>query len=94
MLARLTCSRRCIVTAVATVSIAGARPFVVQSKTAVLEGGGSKTVALSFSRAQLQTVRRAASAHAAIDASVVGQVIDSGGNVEAATGAQALAITS
>jgi kumamolisin len=94
MLARLTCSRRCIATAVATVSIAGARPFVVKSKTAVLEGSGSKTVALSFSRGQLQAVRRAASAHAAIDASIVGQVIDSGGNVEAATGAQALAITS
>ncbi len=94
MLARLECSQRCIVTAVATVSITGARPFVVQSKSVVLKRKGAKTVALRFSRGRLRMLRRAISAGEPIQASIVGQVIDSGGNVEASTGAQMLAITS
>jgi kumamolisin len=93
MLARVTCSRRCIVAAVATVSIPGARPFVVSSKNAVLRGSGAKTLALRFSRVQLRIVRRAAKAHKAIQASVVGRLVDSGGNVEASTSAQTLQFT-
>jgi subtilase family serine protease len=93
MLARVTCSRRCIAAAVASVSLPGARPFVVHSTNAVLQGRGAKTLALRFSGRQLRIVRRSANAHQSIQASVVGQVVDSGGNVEASTGAQTLQIT-
>ena len=94
MLARVTCSRRCIAAAVATVSIAGARPFAVHSKSVALRARGARTLALPFSRGQLQMVRRSADAHEPIQASVVGQVVDSGGNVEDSTGAQTLQIAS
>jgi Pro-kumamolisin, activation domain/Subtilase family len=93
MLARVTCSRRCIAAAVATVSMPGARPFAVRSKSVVLTGRGAKTLALPFSRQQLRMVRRFTDVHKPIQASVVGQVVDSGGNVEASTGAQTLQIT-
>jgi Pro-kumamolisin, activation domain/Subtilase family len=94
MLARLECTERCIAAAVATVSIPGARPFTVRSTNAVLRRRGSKTLALRFSRQQVRMLRRGVHAHEAITASVVGQVIDSGGNLEASTSAQTLQITS
>ena len=92
MLARVTCSRRCIAAAVATVSPPGMRPFTVHSTDAVLKGKGAMTLSLRFSRRQLRIVQRSAAAHQPIQASVVGQVVDSGGNVEASTGAQTLQI--
>ena len=93
MLARVTCSRRCIVAAVATVSMPGARPFVVRSKSACSRAGARRRGAAVLARAATDRCAASTDAHESIQASVVGQVVDSGGNVEASTGAQTLQIT-
>lgn len=83
LLARLTCSRRCLVGAVALVSIPFAKPFAVGSADYLLRGKGRQTVGLRFSRRQLRELRAALHRHRRVYAAVVGEVVDSGGNVEA-----------
>lgn len=92
LLARLFCSGRCIAAAVASVTVSGAPPFVVGSGNAVLRGKGSKIVALRFSQRELTLLRAALRAHRAIGASVVGQVLDPGGSVEASSAPRGLRI--
>ncbi len=93
VLATLSCSQRCVAVAVATVTVAGGRPFVVRSSRVVLPGTGSKTVVLRFSNPELALLRRALNAHKPVRTSVVGQLVDAGGNVEVTSGAQTLRIT-
>lgn len=94
LLATVSCSNNCIATVVATVSAQGARPFVVRSDDYVLRGAGRRTLKLKLSKAELGVLRKALHDRKSVSATVVGQVVDSGGNVEAATAAQTLQITS
>jgi subtilase family serine protease len=92
MLATLGCSGRCVAEAVAKVSIKGSRPILVRSPELVFSRKGHHTVAMPFSKRSLPRLRRAVRRHKKISATVVGEIVDSGGNVEARTGAQTLRI--
>jgi hypothetical protein len=92
LVARLSCSRRCVVSAAGTVSIAGGASFGVGSLAHVLAHAGRTTVKLAFSSRQLAWLRRALATHRAIYANVVGEVLDSGGSIEARSRPQRLRI--
>lgn len=93
LVAKLSCSRRCVTAAAATVSVAGGRSFAIGSRNHALARGGRVTVRLTFSAAQLRQLTRALAGHRAIYATVVGEVLDSGGNVEARSRPQRLRFT-
>jgi kumamolisin len=92
LLARLTCSRRCIVQASALISTAGGHSFGVRSSRHLLFKKGARTVELDFSKRQLRALRSAFAHHRRIDAHVSGALLDSGGNVEATTAVLSLRI--
>jgi kumamolisin len=94
VLAKLTCSRRCTVAAIATVSIPRSRSFKLSSSTHLLRRKGRKTVELSFSRQDLSRLRGGLRAGKRIYATVYGVIVDSGGNIEASSRGQRLRITS
>lgn len=83
LIARISCSRRCIAAASATIAIAGEKSMHAGSGRAVLRGRGRRMVTLPLSRGQRRRLRSALAQHRAIYAHVVGQVLDPGGNVEA-----------
>ena len=85
LLAKLTCSRRCLIQAGALVTISGGQPLAVSSSRHLLKGGGRRTVQLSFSRQQLSWLRAALRRHRRVYAFVYGQLSDAGGNPEATT---------
>jgi kumamolisin len=83
LIARATCSRRCLVAASATVTIAGERPLHVGAARQLLRRKGRRTFTLAFTAGQLRRLRSALRHHRAIYAQVVGQILDPGGAVEA-----------
>ncbi len=91
MLATLSCSRRCVAVAVATIKVGGSR-FTISSNEEVFRGRGRATVPLAFTKHDLGALRRGLHRHAKISATVIGHVVDSGGNVEASTGSRTLRI--
>jgi hypothetical protein len=93
LLATLSCSRRCDVTAAGTVTIAGQGSFAIGSRTYVFGGRRSKTVPLELTPKRLRQLRGALAAHRAVYASVIAMVVDSGGNVEASSRTKKLRIT-
>jgi subtilase family serine protease len=92
LLARVSCSRRCIVRTTAQISISGAAGITVSSSRYVLSKMGARTVQLDLSHGQLNTVRSALGHHRRIDAHVFAELLDSGGNVEATSAALHLRI--
>ena len=92
LIARATCSRRCLVTASATVTIAGERALHIGAHRQLLRRRGGRTFTLVFSAGQLRRLRSALRRHRAIYAHVVGQVLDPGGAVEAASGTRTIRI--
>lgn len=92
LLARLSCSRRCIARATARISIPGARTLSVSSRRQVLRGKGRRTVRLVLSSRQLRTVRSALRHRRRVLAQVFGELLDSGGNVEATSPTRSLRI--
>jgi subtilase family serine protease len=82
LLAKLGCSRRCIVRVGALVAIPGAGSFGLFSGTHLLLRKGGKTLQLRFSRSDLRRLHAGLRAHKKIYASVIGEVLDAGGNVE------------
>ncbi len=83
VLAKVTCSRRCLVEAVAFVSIPRSRVIEISSHTHLLRHRGRRTVVLRLSRKDGRRLRRSLRAHRRIYAVVYGVIVDSGGNVEA-----------
>jgi len=92
LLARVSCSRRCIVQATAEIAIAGGGAVNVRSSRHLLLKKGSRTVQLAFSGTQLSTLRSALRGHRVVTAHVFGELLDSGGNVEATSAVQTLRI--
>jgi subtilase family serine protease len=82
LLAKLSCSRRCIVGAAALVAIPGAGSFRLFSSTHLLLRKGGRTLQLRFSRSELRRLHAGVRGHKKIYASVIGEVLDAGGNVE------------
>jgi kumamolisin len=92
LIARVSCSRRCIAVASATITIAGKAPMHTGSARHLLRRRGRSAVRLPLSRGQLRGLRAALHQHRAIYAHVVGEVLDPGGNVEAISRAHTLRI--
>ena len=92
LLATLTCSGKCVAVSVASIAIDGSRPFQVRSGAAVLAKAGNQTVKLKLSTGDLGRIRGGLRAHRKVIASVVGVIIDSGGNVERTSPARTLQI--
>jgi kumamolisin len=92
LLARLTCSRRCIVRATAQISISGGRGIAVTSIRQLLLKTGARIAKLALSPGQLSRVRSALRRHRLVSAHVFGELLDSGDNVEAVTVVRTLRI--
>jgi kumamolisin len=82
LLAKLWCSRRCVVSAFARISVGHARPFKVRSDTFVFNGARTRTVRLRFSPGNVRRISGGLHARRTVTATVFGQILDSGGNVE------------
>lgn len=91
--AKLSCSRRCIVAAVGSVTIAGKRAFGIGSASHVLARGGRKKAQLSLSGRQRGMLRGALRAHKRVYAYVTAELLDSGGNLEASSRTHRLRIS-
>jgi subtilisin family serine protease len=85
LVARISCSRRCLIDANATITIAGEKSLHVGSPRGLLRGRGRLTLKLAFSRGQLRRLRSALHSRRRTYAAVVGQILDPGGNVEASS---------
>ena len=92
LVARLTCSRRCIVRAAAQISISGGGGIAVNSSQQLLRKTGPRTVKLDLSPGQLSQMRSALRQHRVVSAHVLGELLDPGGNVEALSGVRTLRI--
>jgi subtilase family serine protease len=84
LIARLTCSRACLVRAQAVI-LAGAAHFSVSSSTFAYRRRGAHKVKLRFSRTQLSELRAALRGHRAVYAVAIGEIVDPGGNLERRT---------
>ncbi|MBV9837188.1 MAG: S8/S53 family peptidase [Solirubrobacterales bacterium] len=83
--ATVSCSRGCLMTAVAEVQIGNGKPFAVDANVYLLRNRGHKTIAIKFSTRQLNRLRAALSQNRSIAATIVGEVVDPAGNVERRT---------
>jgi subtilase family serine protease len=92
LLARLSCSRACLVGAYADIAIGTARPFKVRSASYVLRHRGRKRVKLGLSGNDVRRIRAGLRSHTKVYAFVRGVIVDSGGNVEVTSAAQRLRI--
>jgi subtilase family serine protease len=92
LLARLSCSRACLVGAYADIEIGRARPFKIRSESHVLRRKGRKTVQLNLSGGDVRRIRGGLRTHKKVYAYVRGVIVDSGGNVEVTTRAHRLRI--
>ncbi len=92
LVARLTCSRRCIVRAAAQISISGGAGLAVNSSRQLLRTKGTRNAKLNFSPGQLRRLRSALRRHWAVTAHVFGELLDPGGNVEATSAVRTLPI--
>ena len=93
LLAKLSCSGRCDVAASGTVIVAGGRPFGIASRTYVFSRRHRETVTVPLSSKQLRQLRGALAAHRGVYVSMIGVVLDPGGNVEARSRPRKLRIT-
>ncbi|MDQ6731871.1 MAG: S53 family peptidase, partial [Actinomycetota bacterium] len=91
--ARVSCSRRCLVSASATIRIPRARSIRVSSRRHLLLGQGSRKVTLHLSRRQAQRIRGALHRRQRVYAYVHSVLSDSGNNVEGSSRAHRLRIT-
>ena len=92
-MARVSCSRRCLVSAAATIRAPGARPIRVFSQRHLLLGKGSRKVSLHLTRAQARTISAALRRRQRVYAYVHSVLSDSGNNVEGSSRAHRLRIT-
>nr|MDQ2894617.1 hypothetical protein [Actinomycetota bacterium] len=90
---RVSCSRRCLVSASATIRVPRARPIRVSSQRHLLLGKGSRRATLHLSRRQAQTIRAALRRRQRVYAYVHSVLSDSGNNVEGSSRAYRLRIT-
>jgi kumamolisin len=93
ILARVSCSGRCLMGAFARISIGPKRAFTNYSSLSHLSRRGSRTIRIPFSRGQLSRLRGALRHHRRVTALVYGAIVDPGGNVERRTRSRTLRIT-
>ncbi len=93
LVARVSCSRRCLVSADATIRAPRARPIRVFSQRHLLLGRGSRQVTLHLTRAETVTISAALRRRQPVYAYVHSVLSDSGNNVEGSSRAHRLRIT-
>jgi len=93
LLATVSCAGSCLTASIAQVAVGRARPFEVQSDVYRLRSRGNRTIALRFSGAQRSRLRSGLTAHKRIVATIYGEILDAGGNIEKRTAGQRLTIT-
>lgn len=93
LVARVSCSRRCLVAASATITVPGARPIRLASRRHLLLGKGSRAAIVHLTAAQARTIRAALNHHHTVIADVRAVLTESGGNVEATSSTRRLRIT-
>jgi len=91
ILARVSCSGRCLMRAVAAVTIGRSRPFTAYSKYYALHKS-AKTIVIPFSATQLSQLRAARDRHERIVAQVFAAIVDPARNVERRSAASMLTI--
>ena len=92
LVVRVSCSRRCLFTTPARITIQGEKPMSIGASRQLLLRAGHRTVTLAFSRSQVGRLRSARDHHRRTDASVVAEVLDPGGTVEAVSHTRTLRI--
>jgi subtilase family serine protease len=94
LLARVSCSGRCLMGAYARFSLGTSRTRPTQySNVYLLKKRGQRTIRIGLNRKTLSTLRSALRHHEKITATVYGAVVDPGGNVERTSRGRALRIT-
>lgn len=93
LVARVSCSRRCLVSAAATIRVPLARPIRVSSQRHLLLGKGSRKVTLHLSRRQARTIRAALHRRQRVYAYVHSVLSDAGANAEGSSRTRRLRIT-
>jgi len=92
ILATVSCSRPCLMRAVAAVTIGRSRPFTAYSRAYGLRTQAAKTVAIPFSPHQVSELRAGRWRRERIVAQVFALIVDPAGNVERKSRASALTV--
>jgi subtilase family serine protease len=93
LVAKVSCSGRCLLGAYASVAVGRSRKLVKAYSTVyLLRRAGAKSVTIAFSKQQLARLRGALASGARVSATVFGVVLDPGGNVERRTPGKRLRI--
>jgi kumamolisin len=94
LLARVSCSGRCLMGAYAKIRVGKAKKSLTQlSHVYLLKKRGSRTIQIAFDRPALRTLAAGLRHHATIVATVYGAVVDPSGNIERRSAGRALHIT-
>ena len=93
LVVRISCSRRCLVSALATILVPRARPIRISSQRHLLLRRGSRRVTLHLTRRQARTIRAALRRRRRVYAYVLSVLSDSGNNVEGSSRTRRLRIT-
>ncbi len=94
LLARVTCSGRCLMGAYAMIRIGKAKKSLSQlSRVYLLKKRGSRTIPITFDHPTLRALSAGLRRHATIIATIYGAVVDPSGNIERRSAGRALRIT-
>jgi kumamolisin len=94
LLARVSCSGRCLMGAWARITVGRSRRAIAESsRPYVLRGAGARTIAIALSPSDLSRLRSALAARQAVTATVYGVILDPSGDVEAQSRGARLRIT-
>ena len=90
----VTCTGKCLAGTFATIHIGHLKPFKFYSSLRPIGAAGSASVPIKLSGAGLKALRLGVKGHFRITASVVGAIVDAGGNIERRTPSQTIHIAS
>ncbi len=90
--ATVSCTGRCLIGAIATVTVERKKRFTADSNLFHLTRAGKKTIPIRFSPGQVGTLRAGVRQHQRIVAGVIGAIVDAGGNIERRTASLSIVI--
>jgi len=93
ILAAVSCSGRCLLGAFAQVAVGNRRAFTAYSDLYRLSKPGRRAVRIKLTSAQVGRLRKAVRRHSKVTATVVGAIVDAGGNIERESARRQLRIT-
>jgi hypothetical protein len=89
----VTCTGKCVAGSFATIAIGHLKPFKIYSSLHPLTAAGSASAPIKLTGAPLRALRSALKGHFKITASIVGAIVDAGGNIERRTPTQVIRVT-